>query len=260
MKARETPGRGPQAVGEHRRLLTEWLQEWRLERLLASGDEEPVPPPAIRYRAAAVDEPPIRAGDVRLLKPEDKFSAARPRYFLVLRLSDDEQRIVIVPFGRFTTPAFPGEWRTGRRVLPLAVLCAWNAREVPRTRIRRSWRVDRFTKPQIASVEKLIATCAYPDAEPPPELADGVGPPLIAADDPRWDYLREEAEAWDAIEDEAVQIPAKPSPPWLLHEGGPPAETMPGALPLAAESPPSYQAKPPGRHRARRRRQDHNPS
>ncbi len=234
MKTRLPPLRPGKAVSAARERLAAWLREWNIEQALAAKTyPAPLAPPA-RPRAGRCR--PARAGDVRLLRPDTPTGLSRPRYFLVLHIVG--ARAVVVPFGRFSVPAIPGEWRTEHPAAPLAILCLWNRRELPLELVERSWPVAQFGPEQLEIANRLADDAAPPEEAPPPELAAQVGPPLRHPDDPRWRYLIEEAEAWDLLEDWR-QEPARTLMIFEsragLYGAGPAAE-----LPLAAEPKPEF--------------------
>ncbi len=237
-----------------RETLAAWLREWRIEKALAI--EESTVSIVLYGAGRGVErkrsEPP-RPGEVRLLRPEDAFSCRRPRYVLVLESDPRVGNVRVVPFSRFSTPAMPGEHRTGHPASPLAVLCAWNVRTLPWGRVQRAWKVARWGAARHAAAQRAVAICPFPDADPPPDTAGETGPPLTHPDDPRWNYLREEAAEWDAIEQSCEAV--KPAF-WVMRERD--KENRDAKERLAAESWPEYSPHLPKNHaRKSRAKGDH---
>lgn len=237
----------PEGAGR-REALAAWLGEWEIDRALAPAapseavDAGRAPRPGRRRKA--------REGEVRLLPPDTPRTRERPRYVVVLSVDADAASARVAPFSRFASPAVPGEWRTGHPGPPLAVLCLWNARDLPVNRVERAWPVTLLGAERLAVARRIDAEPPGPDTDPPPALAADVGPPLRAPDDPRWSYLAEEAQAWDEI---AAAAGTSGTIPWVLCDGDRATGTAAPPLPLAAEPPPDYgndrgkRRRPPGR-------------
>jgi hypothetical protein len=177
------------------RRLAAWLDEWHLERRLQAAD--PDAPPArrapIRYPAPRAGAA-VRAGQIRLLPPATPATAARPVYVAVLAPAGPE-RWQVAPFGRFATPALPGEYATRRRALPLSVLCAWNAGVAGAALLRASYPAGRLTAAERRACGALLAV-AGGGAPPPADVARRTGPPLVHPLDPRHAYVEEERALW----------------------------------------------------------------
>lgn len=220
-----------------REALAAWLREWDIGRTLEVSDAEGVPPPdrLVIPGTNRARRRPLRDGEVRLLRPGD--GDARLRYFLVLD-APVAGPIRAVPFGRFSLPAVPGEWRTGHPSPALGVLCFWNALDLPRATAERAWPVADFGTGRLAAARRAARLPFAPDVAPPEEWIHDVGPSLRHPDDLRWGYLLEEAAAWERISagDETAA-----EPPLVLRDR--PArygEETPASLPLAAEPKPGY--------------------
>lgn len=222
---------------QQRQTLASWLREWTVEQALAGGGEEAAWASAARRRRTRRRQP-ARAGEVRLLPPD--ISGDRLRYFLVLEAPPDGP-VRVAPFSRFAVPAIPGEWRTGHRAPALAVLCVWNAVALPRAIAERAWPVTDFGAERLEKARKLAAVYLAPDLEPPAGWTESVGPPLRHPDDPRWRYLREEAEAWERWASPAHQ--GASVEPLVLRDGGAAGDDAKAAWPLAAEPRGSYRTR-----------------
>lgn len=233
---RKRPATGGVAASpsQQRQTLVNWLREWTVEQALAGGEEETARASApLRRRARR--RRPVRAGEVRLLPPD--ISGDRLRYFLVLEAPSDGP-IRVAPFSRFGVPAIPGEWRTGHRAPALAVLCVWNVLTLPRAIGEHAWPVTDFGAERLEKARKLAAEYLAPDLDPPAGWAESVGPPLRHPEDPRWRYLREEAEGWERLASRANESAA--TGPLLLRDGGGADTGTATSLPLAAEPRGSY--------------------
>jgi hypothetical protein len=200
----------------HRETLAAWLAERAMDQTLA--DDAP------RFsfrRAVRYDEPAVtpKPGEVYLLRPAE--TGWGPVYVLVLEPSQVGWRVI--PFGRYATPAVPGEWATGFDAVPLRVLCAWNSRVV-RPEVLLPGVVKRVAPPRFAgcvSMYRQITT-----HEPLTKKASVLlGPPLIHPADPRYAYLDEERERVDehvpSMEGEGEEDNEEPAP-WLLAAEGRP--------------------------------------
>ena len=205
-------------LAAERRRLAAWLQEWRLDQALpVHPDAGPpaavirtVPPPpqdASDGAPAQTGAPACSPGDIRLIYPPcNRDDCLPPLYVAVLRAVAQNVWLV-APFGRFSTPAVPSEWRTGLKALPLRVLCLWNARTVADRKLAgRSCRAGALsarlvtripaTPPQWAPAMPLQPTPApLSPCRPAPSR---VGPPLLHPADPRWIYLERETDRMDA--------------------------------------------------------------
>ena len=243
----------------HSRHLARWLAEWKLDGLLRLADADGSPaassppaeqgrpiPPAPLPPAEVSDEPDV--GEIRLLYPLPGTEAAqRPIYVAVLGKKADGS-FLIAPFGRFSLPAVPGEWRTRIRPPPLRVLCVWNARTIPAAAAALSWRAGRLQPGKVRQALELhdhlrsgAALASISDRD--------IGPPLRHPLDPRLQYQAEEADAIEgfltAAESWLNRAPlARPQPPVTY-------DIAPSEWKLAAESRAPY-GKRPRRRRKRR--------
>ncbi len=212
------------ALARQRRQLAQWLFEWQLEQAITApaacveaavaSARESVGEDAAR--ALAVEHQTgrradaLQAGDVRLLRPVLSSARDRPVYLLLLTQSDDKSWLV-APFGRFAVPAVPGEWRTGLRALPAAVLCGWQVRRVPTAVLAGAWHSMTLAMPRLATARRIAAACCEsPEldaaAEGGPLPWTELGPPLRHPDDPRRAYLAEES---DRLDDLGERLPLR---------------------------------------------------
>lgn len=216
---------------ERARQVRQWLRERSVDLALRDDPEEAEPAaPGMSLEVG----PHVAAGQVRLMHPQAEATSARLCYLAVLR----EARpglFLAAPFGRFSVPALPGEWRTPRRESPLRVLCLWNARLLPAASLERSWFVDQMPEPEISEALAVVDALKG-GAAMSAGASNRTGPPVIHPLDPRHDY-RDEERAWmDGVAasffeqtDLAGEFPA----------------VQPDDLPLAAEPRKPY--KMPGR-------------
>jgi hypothetical protein len=187
------------AVERERKALARWLAEWRLDRELSKDSDAPdycggttgmfPGPSGARFPRPA-------RGDIRLLHPATGSAAlSRPVYVAVIETASDTD-FIVAPFGLFSTPALPGEWRTGFRALPVRVLCLWNWRTVSSAALRLSWRARRMPPCKLGKAAGLLL--AVRSGLDPESVAPGeTGPPVRHPLDPRLRYEAEEASAFD---------------------------------------------------------------
>lgn len=172
--------KGPSRKRE-RKQLAQWLAERELDGLL-----DHAVPSAERVVRYDEKEPVGKAGEIYVLKPVDVWT---PVYVVLLEEANGGKWLA-VPFGRYATPAVPGEWRTGLSVMPLRVLCFWNTREIGADRL-----VDgpakRLSTRQIEgarSVYRHVVLGKTAEAR----TIERLGPPILHPADPRYAYLEEE--------------------------------------------------------------------
>jgi len=226
-----------------RRQLSAWLHEWNLEQRLRGVDMGAQGRAAESGLPAAPSNAYPRQGDIApgriiLLRPRPGATHARPVY--VLLLAELENGICLVaPFGRFSVPALPGEWRTGRKAAPLRVLCLWNTRGVLRSVLEAGWPAARMSALKMRQAFAICHGIWQSDA-PGPAPGRNVGPPLRHPLDPRHEYIAEELDLMDA----ATAIPGSPS---ARQPAGSPFPALydwkPEALRLAAEQKTGYGKK-----------------
>ena len=210
-------------LAEQRKLLADWLAEWRLERELPPPPAEEVPDGAAAH-GDGENAPDLTVGggldrgDILLLPPVGEVASSRPVYVALLRQRGPGVWLC-APFSRFSTPATEGEYATGRVFDPLKVVCAWNATTVPASTLAKGWRTGRLSA---AEVEVLDAFASGERAELPPSRR---GPPLVHPLDPRHDYIEEEKTLWFgvgaqyAIEEDPVTLEVREPPVAWAAEG-----------------------------------------
>lgn len=183
-------------AAREREQLAAWLAERDLERLLgeASTPREALPMTGLRYVRTPRAADRVREGDVVLLRP-DSAGAWGPVYAVLLDVAS-ENHWRAIPFGRYATPAVPGEWQTPLVATPLRVLCFWNARGVARSQFLPG-PVKRCAPKQLDQIRR-IDRHVNERAPLEPREAKRLGPPLIHPADPRYAYLEEERERLDA--------------------------------------------------------------
>jgi len=188
-----------------RRKLDLWLAEWRASRAIAAVPLVDWPAAAgspsanasgLGKGAAFGAEQAPDVGQVRLLWPGCMdMERTRPVYVAVFRQTGGTSWMV-VPFSRFANPAIPGELRTRLRVLPLRVLCVWNARDMTQEALARTWLCRRIAAALVTgglTVWRHVSEGAALDRD----LIPRVGPPLEHPLDPRHAYIQEERELLD---------------------------------------------------------------
>lgn len=232
--------------------LHRWLTEWHCDQQLrddgidAVGSAHPAdrvsPTPLgvnvasgpLRYRRprvangwgdrSAAPLTALKPGEIRLLHPAVR-NADRPLYIAIL-FESARETFCIAPFGRFSEPATPGEWLTGRTTPALRVLCLWNSQEWSRQELEQSWAVDQLTADELHAALLVLRSVRHDGVLATP-LLQQTGPPLVHPLDPRWDYIEEERE---------LMFPRTT----LEEPHGSEARQDESPLSLAAESPGSY--------------------
>jgi hypothetical protein len=176
--------------------LALWLRRWREELALAEarGLPEPlpsdIPTPPRSSQVQPFDSPDLVHGEIRLLDPWLVRDVRRPLFIAVLKEWLDGLWLV-APFGRFPSPATPGEWQTGYPQDELAVLCLWNAHTVPLEVVRQSWWINNLESSELEDAWTVFRHVATGELLPAAVMPN-VGPPLYHPADPRHDYLAEE--------------------------------------------------------------------
>jgi len=197
----------------HREALAAWLGERALDHTLTAE----APPPPFR-RVIRYDEPAVspNPGEVYLLRPTN--AGWGPVYVLILASEPAGWRVI--PFGRYATPAVPGEWATGLDSVPLRVLCFWNSRIV-RPEIFLPGVVKRMAPKRFAEFVSVFHHIISRGSV----MKKQCGPPLIHPADPRYAYLDEERERVDdhvpSMEGEGEEDNEEPAQ-WLLAAEGRP--------------------------------------
>lgn len=176
-----------------RERLAAWLCEWETNRRLQPEDHDALNFIAPHAYPVQVRSKPIKLGAIRLLAPDTLATAARPVYVAVLANVGPELWQV-APFGRFATPALPGELGLQRRAVHLQVLCLWNTAVLNGVRLDLAYPAGRLT---VAEWQAVTAVRASMVGTPlPPCLTKRVGPKLVHPLDPRQLYVEEERALW----------------------------------------------------------------
>ena len=234
---------------DRKQILARWLHDWRIDRILREDDatesaQESYDSIAGQEKMGPLyDSKPVRVGQIRLFHPFSKETNERPRYVAVLKENDDGSWLV-APFSRFSEPAVPGEWKTGRKTAVLCILCIWNARLLSGSMLVRSWVVDRMPAPKIdhaIAIHRFLAE----GKELSQSIANLIGPPLVHPLDPRIEYLEEERE-WFSTLSARRPLGKRIDYPYIVSEG------EDRSLPLAAEERGKYRSAK-GRPEKRRR-------
>jgi hypothetical protein len=247
--------RASDTISRQRRDLARWLAEWRLDRRLRDA---PRPEPDLQDGAGKAPaanaligalQPPV-VGEIRLLFPVAGAPDTGPLYGAVLARRGPD--VLWAPFGRFSVPATPGEWRTGLRTPPVRVLCLWNSRWLAAAVLRLSWRAGRFDPARVAAALEVLER--YRSGATSGTTGPGdVGPPVRHPLDPRHEYQLEEA---DRLAEHLTALEARLA---VVAPGSAACATTyesqdAGNALLAAESGASYGGKRRGGRRRRGRR------
>ena len=203
-------------VSEQRKMLSDWLAEWRLEKELPPPPQEDGAPSGdgrTEFGQSDSDKTIgatgaiLRSGDIVLLPPDGETSAARPVYVVLLDAGQDGGWLC-APFSRFSTPATDGEYATGRNFDPIKVVCAWNSGRLPKAVLERGWFVEHLGAPDV----KVLADYASGRRTELP--ASRRGPPILHPLDPRHEYVEEERCLWFDFQPAEEKAPLE----WEVHE------------------------------------------
>lgn len=171
------------------------MRQWRVERHLdlllrgkSSRSEKTVSCP-FQEMVRPFDSG-VKEGDVRLLQMNCSSQFGRLLYVAVL-YKRENGTAVVAPFSRYGFPATKDEWLTGFSATPLLVLQLWNALPVPLSVLKESWRVERFTKHQLATAQDLYGH-ALRGSWPEVERRNDIGLAILDPDDERLAYQEEE--------------------------------------------------------------------
>ena len=212
-----SPDISTQVPEPQQRRLARWLIEWNLDRALRStGISSDARSAESLCDAPKTGPGALAVGQVRLFHPGPSPTMDQGPLYVAVLEERSGNTFLIAPFGRFSEPATPGEWKTGLRPMPLRVLCLWNARVVTVATLRSSWQAGRIQGSKIIQALELHAhvLSGAPLASSRP--AD-LGPPLRHPLDPRHAYMAEAA----ALLDEhlaALESLRKGASPAFLYE------------------------------------------
>jgi len=212
--------------------LARWLTDWEIDQSLENLVEDA--PPDIDV--TDTDKPSlvepydadVLPGQIRLVGGR---MADRLLYLAVLCRQRDG-RYLCAPFGRYTEPALPAEWLTGRDAMALRVLCLWNTALLPQSSLAESWVVDTFTDDDLSQALMVEAYFCRGDSMPV-TVERRTGPPLIHPADPRRVYREIEAGILDSLLDPSESV----------NESRPSWDTADQELMKAAEAPERYGAE-----------------
>jgi hypothetical protein len=186
---------GDLVLRAQRKRLATWLTEWRLAQRLEADETETASGPCAvaRIYPTARTRRRLSSGAILLLPPDR--SATRNRLVYVALLEETAPEVWrVAPFGRFATPAVPGELALRRQALPLRVLCLWNTAQLTQARLVSAYQVGRLTAAERCDIAALRA---YLNGAPlPAGLARRIGPPLEHPLDPRQRYLEDARALW----------------------------------------------------------------
>jgi len=203
--------RANRQLDAERNQLAAWLEEWAAADRLGLYAAVPAGKCAAACRAypAARRSRAIKPGSLRLLAPDTPAARERPIYVAVLAPAGPASWLV-APFGRFATPALPGELALRQHAIPLRVLCLWNAAVLTDARLAASYPAGRLTAAEWNAVAALRGHLA--GGTLPASLRGRVGPALHHPLDPRQLYIEKERAIWL----ESAPAPAVDEAPGLL--------------------------------------------
>ncbi len=187
-------------LADQRGRLAQWLAEREIDLALCESDDAAgVAPSFSTAQYPRLEKPRVSPmpGEVYILKPSaEACQNTGPVHVLILD-ARGERGCLAAPFGRYATPAVPGEWNTRLKAAPLRVLCLWNARRIDPACLLpgHAYRLSRAKLQQALAVH-LHVHQAVPLAAP---LARDLGPPLVHPADPRHAYLDEERRRLDVF-------------------------------------------------------------
>ena len=140
----------------------------------------------------------LAPGSIHHLRPELIPDRERPIFVFVERVDQERHRLLLVPFGPFSSPAIESELATGIADESLKVLCLWNAAWVPESVLLKSWVIDQAGGPLLKDVQMMREAMAQKKALPE-ALQARVGDRLVHSTDDRQDYVEEEEGILDSI-------------------------------------------------------------
>lgn len=212
-----------------RERLARWLRDWQLDRAIRSqeagnaSETRETRPRTCEDAGAAVTVAPFEdpsrpaRGQVRLFSPEYPPCREAPLYVLILdRLDDDTDSLVVVPFSRFTEPATDEEFLLEGLAPGLRVVQIWNAMILPGKVVSRSWLAATVSGDALDAA-RAVYRHTVTGEELPASAEKLVGSPLLHPDDPRHDYIEEEAACTGALQSYLDAMQDRPTPP-LVYE------------------------------------------
>ena len=212
-----------------RERLLRWLRDWQLDQALHSGPngsprqtlEDDLPPPGETAADAVVEPdattPDPSPGQVRLLSPEIPAGREAPLYFLVVGRSEAEpESYIIAPFSRFSEPATDEELLVKGLAPGLGAVQIWNTAVLPGRIVSRSWLSGEVSREELRNA-LAVYRHAIAGEELPMSVQTQVGPPLLHPDDPRHEYVEQEAERTDALQVYVEAMQNRSRPP-LIYE------------------------------------------
>ena len=140
------------------------------------------------------EEKEAKAGQIRLVRPGCGLDGVWKPNFIALYQQWPEEEILTCQFSVLTTPATPGEFKTGRQESRFSVLCPWNSFATDKELLEEhSWYVGELTEEEMRKSKRLFRSLVrgfHFDRD----VIDQIGPPIgpemsLKSKDPRWDYL-----------------------------------------------------------------------
>ena len=162
--------------------------------------------PALQLTASVLDagarpsaaKSALQRGQILHLRPSLNTDWSREVHVLVLKVDQELDRALVVPFGPLPMPAFSAELATGLPDESLRVLCVWNACWLSGHAVRVSWETGSAPDALLADVESLRLSLKRKQALPE-AVAERTGPPILHPEDPRKMYVAEEESLFDAL-------------------------------------------------------------
>jgi hypothetical protein len=150
--------------------------------------------------SAATGSVNLLAGEIRHLSPDLKLDWPREVHVLILKVDESRGRVLAVPFGPLSVPAFESELASELADDSLAVLCLWNATWIATEQAARSWLVTKVDEGLLRDCHELRAALASRET-PPSHLAERIGPPMLHPQDARQAYVNAEENLLENLQD-----------------------------------------------------------
>jgi hypothetical protein len=185
-----------------RQYLEQWLREYSLGSRMSIADDGEEDGRGPWYEgsvpAACCRQALPASGQVRLLSRRRTESKEPPRYVALLEgLTAEQGHLSVVPFSRYSVPAFEGEMLLREHgALSLRTLCLWNFHEVPASVLDRSYLADTLSEEEhgqvLDALDALCRTGTMPDW-----MQSVTGAPVVRLGDPRRGYRQREKELFN---------------------------------------------------------------
>lgn len=185
-----------------------WLEEWQQHQacLLALDEELQAAAtarstglrllPSASVSSVTEEGPPVRAGQVRVLRPLPVTGAQDLCPVLVLQAAEGGERWICAPFSPLSEPAHDGEWRSplAENDPRLSVLSLWDSAEIEGTLLVGARSVQQMGADALSAAQAVWSAWHHGTALPE-HLAAETGACISRLLDPRHEYVAQTAGA-----------------------------------------------------------------